>query len=233
MRHEFAAGVLLQSRIRDDSDEVVRRDLGWRLFAIASLILALTGTGHATTKGLSQIVTPDLQPPGELSVSFQAQSRKIGNPYQLQAELGFTNWLEAAVFQGLSPEEETFATLVGLVDRSPWLVTTGFVGWSTRGDAPQPFLEGGYYLEHDKLIAGTAEVDRRIEAILGWAHDFDPTWRFQIDFQSGRQNFSTVGFTWNMTSALQLNPALYVANDHSHRALGYVVVSYTLSLWKD
>jgi hypothetical protein len=34
----------------------------------------------ATTKGLSQIVTPDLQSAGDLSLSFQAQSLHIGNP---------------------------------------------------------------------------------------------------------------------------------------------------------
>lgn len=42
---------------------------------------------NATTKGLSQIVTPDLQPAGDLSLTFQAQSLHIAEPYQLQAEL--------------------------------------------------------------------------------------------------------------------------------------------------
>jgi len=186
---------------------------------------------EATTKGLSQIVTPEIQPEGQLSLSFQAQSRRIGNPYELQGELGLTRWLEAAVFQGLKPEEEIFGTLVGLVDREPYLLTTGFVNWSTRGERPQPLLEGGYYTDHDKLVGGAIEVHRRIEALLGWAHDFDPKWRFQVDFQSGAANFSTVGVTWSPTDRLQLNPALYVSNDHSHRPLGYVVVSYTLSLW--
>jgi hypothetical protein len=30
---------------------------------------------------LSQIVTPDIEPQGQLSLSFQAQSEQIGNPY--------------------------------------------------------------------------------------------------------------------------------------------------------
>src|ERR1043166_1543944 len=56
----------------------------------------------ATTKGLSQIVTPDLQSEGDLSLSFQAQSERIANPYELQAELGLTKWAEVAVFKGLT-----------------------------------------------------------------------------------------------------------------------------------
>ena len=154
----------------------------WLAFVVA---ISLHGPAFATTKGLSQIVTPDLQPAGQLSLSFQAQSKRIANPYQLQAELGLTSWLEGAVFQGLSPSEEIFGTLVGLVQRDPYLLTAGFINWSTRGERPQPFLEGGYFTEHDKFTAGPIEVHRRIEAMAGWAHDFNPTWRFQIDFQSG------------------------------------------------
>jgi hypothetical protein len=57
------------------------------------IFLAATSPfAHGTTKGLSQIVTPDLQGPGDLSLSFQAQSERIANPYELQAEMGLTNW---------------------------------------------------------------------------------------------------------------------------------------------
>jgi hypothetical protein len=200
----------------------------WLAFVVA---ISLHGPALATTKGLSQIVTPDLQPAGQLSLSFQAQSKRIANPYQLQAELGLTSWLEGAVFQGLSPSEEIFGTLVGLVHKDPYLLTTGFINWSTRGERPQPFLEGGYFTEHDKFTAGPIEVHRRIEAMAGWAHDFNPTWRFQIDFQSSADNFSTIGFTCNVTDRFQFNPALYIANDHTHRVLGYLVLTYTLPVW--
>ena len=54
-----------------------------------------------TTKGLSQIVTPDLEPQGDFSLSFQIQDKRIANPYQLQAELGLTDWGEVAVFRGV------------------------------------------------------------------------------------------------------------------------------------
>ena len=50
-------------------------------------IFAMLASGprsFATTKGLSQIVTPDLQPKGDLSLSFQIQDKRIANPYQLK-----------------------------------------------------------------------------------------------------------------------------------------------------
>ncbi|HWU67829.1 MAG TPA: hypothetical protein VN046_03055 [Stenotrophobium sp.] len=184
----------------------------------------------ATTKGLSQIVTPDLQPAGQLSLSVQAQSRQIANPYQLQAELGITSWLEVAAFQGLSPDEQIFGTQIALVQRGPYLLTTGFVNWSTRGQKAQPFLEGGYYTEHDKFMGGPIRVRGRTEWLAGWAHDFNPVWRFQLDYQSGDENYATIGFTCNVTPRFQFNPALYVANDGAHKAYGYIVFTYTLDL---
>jgi ABC-type oligopeptide transport system substrate-binding subunit len=186
----------------------------------------------ATTKGLSQIVTPDLQPDGELSLSFQAQSRSIANPYQLQAELGVTKWAEVALFQGLSPSEQILSSQIALVQQEPWLLTTGFINWSSHGGSPQPLLEGGYYTEHDKFMLGAIRVRDHDEAILGWAHDFNPTWRFQLDYQSGSENFFTVGFTCNVTDAFQFNPAVFFANDRTHSAVGYIVLTYTFKVWK-
>jgi hypothetical protein len=69
------------------------------------------------------------------------------------------------------------------------------------------------------------------EAILGYAYDFNKTWRAQVDFQSGSGNSSTIGVTCNITRDLQINPALYVANDTPHHVLGYVVLTYTFHLW--
>ena len=186
----------------------------------------------ATTKGLSQIVTPDIQPEGQLSLSFQAQSKEIANPYEFQAELGLTKWLEAAVFQGVSPQEQIFGALVGLVAREPFLLSTGFINWSTKGQKPEPFLEAGYYTEHDKFMGGPIQVEKRTEVMAGWAHDFNAMWRVQLDFQSGADNFSTAGFTCNLTESFQFNPAIYVSNDSPHRVYGYVVLTYTLPVWQ-
>jgi hypothetical protein len=202
------------------------------LWAAGIAALLAAGPAGATTKGLSQIVTPDLQPDGELSLSFKAQARIIANPYQLQAELGLSKWAEVAVFQGLSPNEQILSSQVALVQQEHWLLTTGFINWSTRGASPQSLLEGGYYTEHDKFMAGAIRVRDHNEALLGWAHDFNPTWRFQLDYQSGSENFFTAGFTCNVTDAFQFNPAAFFANDHTHRTVGYIVFTYTFKVWK-
>lgn len=188
----------------------------------------------ATTKGLSQIVTPDLQSEGDLSLSFQAQSEQIANPYELQAELGLTKWGEIAVFKGFEPNELIFATEFGLLRKEPFLLSTGFINWSPHSDVlPQPYIEAGYYTEHHKVILGAIHVGYRHEAIFGYAYDFNKTWRAQVDFQSGTGNSSTIGFTCNITRDLQVNPALYVTNDSPHEVLGYVVFTYTFHLWGD
>jgi hypothetical protein len=185
-----------------------------------------------TTKGLSQIVTPDLQSAGDFSLSLQAQSERIGNPFQLQSEIGLTNWAEVAVFKGFKPNELIFGTEFGLVQKEPYLLSAGFVNWSPHSHVdPQPYLEAGYYTEHQKFIAGAIHVGYRNEAILGYAYDFNKQWRAQVDFQSGSGNSSTLGFTWNITPDFQTNPAIYITNDRPHRILGYVVFAYTFHLW--
>ena len=167
--------------------------------------MVFAASGRATTKGLSQIVTPDLQPEGDLSLSLQVQDRQIGNPYQLQAELGLTKWAEVAVFQGFKPNEEIIGTEFGILRTEPCLLSIGFINWSPRS--------------------------HKNEAILGYAYDFNKQWRVQVDFQSGRENSSTLGFTWNISPDFQVNPALYVRNDSRHDLLGYVVFTYTCHLW--
>jgi hypothetical protein len=208
--------------------------------SIASLFLAVVGgiataqTSFATTKGLSQIVTPDLQPEGDFSLSFQAQSERIGNPYELQGELGLTNWAEVAVFKGFQPNDLIFGTELGLIQHKPYLLSVGFVNWSPHSHVdPQPFIEAGYYTEHHKFIAGATHVDYRSEAIVGYAYDFNETWRAQVDFQSGSGNSSTIGVTCNLTRDFQVNPAIYVTNDSPHHVLGYVVFTYTFHLWRE
>ena len=199
---------------------------------ILSAWLSFLPTAGATTKGLSQIVTPDLQSPGDLSLSFQAQSERIANPYQLQLELGVVDWAEIAVFKGFRPNELIIGTEFGLIQKEPWLLSAGFVNWSPHSHVdPQPYLEAGYYTEHHKFILGAIHVGYRNEAILGYAYDFNKQWRAQVDFQSGSGNSSTVGFTWNITPDFQVNPAVYVTNDSPHEVLGYVVFTYTFHLW--
>jgi hypothetical protein len=206
-----------------------------RLIVPCSLIIAIAAFmphSSATTKGLSQIVTPELQPEGDLSTSLQIQDKRIANPYELQAELGLTKWAEVAVFQGFKPNEEIFATEIGILTKEPYLLSIGFINWSPRsGVDPQPYIEAGYYTEHQKFIAGAIHAGPKNEAILGYAYDFNKEWRVQVDFQSGRENSSTIGFTWNITPDFQVNPALYVANDKPHDLMGYIIFTYTFHLW--
>ena len=202
------------------------------IFIMSLIMAASLQELSATTKGLSQIVTPDLQPEGDLSLSFQAQDQKIANPYELQAELGVTKWAEIAVFKGFKPEEFIFGTELGIIQKEPYLLSAGFVNWSPQSHVdPQPYLEAGYYTEHHKFIAGVTHVDFRNEVILGYAYDFNKTWRAQLDFQSGSGNSSTIGITCNITRDFQVNPALYVTNDRPHEVLAYVVFTYTFHLW--
>ena len=184
------------------------------VLSIAFLTASLSFSARATTKGLSQIVTPDLQPEGDLSVSLQIQDQRIANPYELQAELGLTKWAEVAVFRGFKPDEWIFGTEFGLLTKEPYLLSVGFVNWSPHLDVdPQPYIEAGYYTEHQKL------------------YDFNPTWRVQVDFQSGAENSSTIGFTYNITRDFQMNPALYINNGPGHDLFGYIVFTYTFHLW--
>jgi hypothetical protein len=192
----------------------------------------VTPEARATTKGLSQIVTPELQPAGDLSLSLQIQDKRIANPYELQAELGLTSFAEVAVFKGFDPNELIFATEIGLLTKQPYLLSIGFVNWSPHSHVdPQPLIEAGYYTEHHKIIVGAIHAGYKNEAILGYAYDFNKTWRAQVDFQSGAENSSTIGFTWNITPDFQVNPAIYFANYHPDRIMGYIVFTYTFHLW--
>lgn len=206
----------------------------------SALIFCLIGIGivtqpdpvGATTKGLNEIVTPDVEPEGDLSISPQLQDSRIGNPVQIQMELGLTKWAEVAVFKGFRPNELIFGTELGLIQKEPYYLSTGFLNWSPHSHVdPQPFIEAGYATEHNKFMAGLIHVDFRNEVILGYAYDFNKTWRAQVDWQSGSGNAAAIGFTCNLTRDFQFNPALYIENDKPHTLRGYIVFSYTFHLW--
>ena len=182
----------------------------------------ICASSFATTKGLNQIITPDLQKEGDFSLSLQIQDKRIGNPYEIQNELGLSSWAEVAVFKGLDPNELIFATELGLLTKEPHLLSVGFANWSPHSNVdPQPFIEAGYYTEHHKVIIGAIRAGSKNEAILGYAYDFNKTWRVQVDWQSGLENSSTIGFTCNLTRDFQFNPALglLVTILHNHRRI--------------
>jgi len=212
---------------------LAKKPISFLTIVVMMIVLLFSApSSFATTKGLSQIVTPDLQPTGDLSLSFQIQDKRIANPYQLQAELGLTRRAEVAVFRGFQPDEWIFGTEIGLLTKEPFLLSVGFVNWSPHLDVdPQPFIEAGYYTEHHKIIAGATHAGYKNEAILGYAYDFNERWRLQFDWQSGSENSSTVGFTCNVTPDFQFNPALYVNNGPKHDLFGYIVFTYTFHVW--
>jgi hypothetical protein len=203
-----------------------------KIIVMMIAILWSVPSSFATTKGLSQIVTPELQPEGDLSLSLQIQDKRIANPYELQAEVGLTKWAEAAVFRGFQPDDWIFAAEIGLLRKEPLLLSVGFINWSPHLNVdPQPFIEAGYYTEHSKPIVGVLHAGYKNEVILGCAYDFNETWRVQVDWISGSENSSTIGFTCNVTRDFQFNPALYVSNGPKHDLMGYIVFTYTFHLW--
>src|SRR5260370_37570718 len=152
-----------------------KEPISFMTFIVVMIVLLLSGSSSfATTKGLSQIVTQDLQPVGDLSLSLQIQDKRIANPYQLQAELGLTKWAEVAVFRGFQPDEWIFGTEIGLLTKEPFLLSVGFVNWSPHLDVdPQPYIEAGYYTEHNKVIVGAIHAGYKNDEILGSAYEFN------------------------------------------------------------
>ena len=222
------------------SEEITRLRLSYLALAQTGLILCALPV-LATTKGLNQIVTPDVQPFGILSVSFQQQDPNIANRYEVQAELGLTRRFELAVFQGASPPEQVFNAEYSLFQKNPYLLSVGFFNWTTKGSAPQPYLEGGYYLGNTQAMIGLARVvaeqqdvagyvqnRHQYQAILGYGYRISPRVLLQVDYQSGTANSATAGFTYSVTPQLQLNPALYVSNATGHKVWGYAVLTWNI-----
>ena len=202
------------------------------MVGFAALVALIAPTARATTKGLNQIVTPDIQPAGVLSVSGQAQDARIANPAELQLELGLGRGFEVAYMHGLRPREEIFGAEAALWTQGPHLLSTGAVNWSSRGGGAEPLLEYGYYAQRDHLMAGVIRAGGRTEGILGYSHQITPSWQIAADYQSGPGSAVTLGFTVNLTPDLQVNPAVYVANSSPHRLLGYVVLTWNIPLWR-
>jgi hypothetical protein len=217
-----------------------------RLFrAVLVLSLAVEATtALATTKGLNQIVTPDVQPFGILSVSLQQQDPNIANRYEVQAELGLTNRFEVAVFQGYSPPEQVVNAEYSLFQKNPYLLSVGFFNWTTLGSAPQPYLEGGYYKGNVQAMIGVARVisqqadvaglvqnEHQFQAILGLGYRVHPRCLLQLDYQSGSANSMTVGLNYNISPQLQFNPSVYVSNDTGHKVWGYAVLTWNIDVF--
>ena len=186
----------------------------------------------ATTKGLNQIVTPDIQPLGQISISLQAQHPTIGNGLETQIEAGLTPRFEMALFLGMSPGDQILNAEYGLCVKEPWLLSVGLNDWSRRGSYAQPYIEAGYYKGRVHSMAGYIHANDREEAILGLGYQTTSNFLLQVDYQSGEENFTTAGFTYNLTPNLSLNPAVYISNDSSHSLYGYAVLTWSFTACK-
>lgn len=194
-------------------------------------VLVSVPSTFGTTQGLNQVATPDVQADGTLALTFSVEDPKIGNQYQLQAEMGLTKWFEIDIFQDFNPDDTIIETEVGLLSEKPYLFSIGFLNWSPRNHvAPQPFAVAGYYSGRHQFVAGATHSNFRNEALLGYAYDFNDTWRLQVDWQSASGNSSTIGIVWNVTRDFQVNSALFVTNKSPHELLGYVSFTYTFQL---
>jgi hypothetical protein len=112
------------------------------IVVVMIVLLLSAASPFASTQGLNQIATPDMPPEGGLALSFQAQSQKIGNPYQVQAEMGLTKRFEIAIFKGFEPNELIFGTEIGLLIKEPYLLSIGFSNWSPHSHVdPEPYIE--------------------------------------------------------------------------------------------
>jgi hypothetical protein len=212
------------------------------LSAIVAAVLS-TSIAMATTKGLNQIVTPDIQPEGQLSISFQQADPTITNRLQAQFEYGFTKRFEMALFQGFSPDEQVLNAEYGIIQSKNYLLSAGFANWSSTGVGAQPYLEGGYLsgntyamigvidaVANDAAATGPPDTKHQIQTILGYAYRVHPRLLLQADFQSGLANYTTAGFTYNITPNVTFNPAIYLSNSTPYKGYGYAVVTWSITV---
>jgi hypothetical protein len=211
------------------------------LLVASSLYIALTASmAMATTKGLNQIVTPDIQTDGVLSVSYQQTDPNIADREQIQLEYGFNKRFEAALFQGFSPDDEVLSVEYGIIQHKDFLLSTGFANWSTQGVAAQPYLEAGYIKGNSYVMAGITEqvvspagnsgAVHQAQSILGYAYRLHPRLLLQVDYQAGETNYSSAGFTFNITPSLQFNPAVYLSNSVPYKGYGYAVLTWNITV---
>lgn len=208
------------------------RQAAFRTGLIVAGILALAGPCLATTKGYNQIVTPDIQPLGVLSLSFQAQHSAIGNQAQLQYELGITRRFEIAVFQGFSPPDNTVSFLYGLVQKKHLLLSTGMLNFLSGSTRRAPFLEVGYPTDRAAFVAGLLRTQNHTQPLAGMGYQLTPRLLLAADYQQGADNFASIGFTYALTPRLSVNPALYITNSTPRHAYPYVVLTWNIQAWK-
>lgn len=194
-------------------------------------LLAVASAASANIKGLSQIVTPDIQPFGWMAMVYQEQDARLGNPYQLQYDLGITPRFELAAFQGLRPGQANISAQYGLVQKKYFLVSTGFTNGGGSGGA-SPFLEAEWIKGKGALIAGVQRIQGAYYPVLGASWQLTPKITLMTDYIGGSSNYTTVGATYNLNNNLSVTSAMYVSNDSSHHMMPFVMATWNVKLWK-
>src|SRR5205807_4044185 len=177
---------------------------------VAVALLAPAAPALATTKGYNQIVTPDLQPLGVLSLSFQEQHPAIGNQTELQYELGITQRFEIAVFQAFSPPDNTVSFEYGLVQKKHFLLSAGMLNFLSGSARRASFLEAGYPNRRAVFVIGLSRAQDHSQPLGGIGYQLTPRLLLASDYQQGTDNFATIGITYALTPRLSMNPALYI-----------------------
>jgi hypothetical protein len=197
------------------------------------LTLAAAGAACASIEGCNQVVTPDLQPVGLLSLNFQQEHRAIGSPTIMQAEIGVTKYLDLCLTRDFTPNQWSLGFETGW-QHGPHLFAAGFQNWACGPGgsvAPQPFAEYGYASHAHEAAAGATWVSGRAETILAYTYQASPTWQFLTDWQSGSENFATLGVAYAFTPHLSLSPALWRENIAPHRAFSIAILTWSVKVF--
>ena len=181
----------------------------------------------ADTKGLNQIVTPSITPFGVFTYSFQFQNVSLGNGLQSQLEFGIGRDSEIAYWQGYQPNSNIIALEHSFYNKNNIQISAGsFYVFDNR--TYQPFVCASYTKGNSFYELGT-QIINKPQSLIGYQYNINDKFSFVLDYMSGKENYKTIGFNYNITSSLQLNPALYISNS-SGRIYPYCVLTYTFTI---
>jgi hypothetical protein len=98
------------------------------------------------------------------------------------------------------------------------------------GPTLQPFAVAGRYFNRLEVVAGTQRQSGAWLPTLGASYQVSPTLQVASDYEGGRSNFLTLGFTQSVGSNKTLNPALFLSNSRPRRLLKYSVLTWNIKL---
>jgi hypothetical protein len=177
-------------------------------------------------------MTPDLQPVGLLSLNYQQEHPALGSPCLMQAEIGVTRYLDVNFTHDFTLRDWSVGVMTGL-QSGPHLFAAGVAnwGWGPGAGRPQPFFEYGYSSGPHHAEVGEIWVKGRGETLLGYAYDATPDLQLLADWQSGADNYSTLGVSYAFTPSLSLSPALWHENAAPHRTFPIAILTWSVQVF--